>query len=416
MKSVKRVALAGMALIATLVLVACGSGSSKSGANGKVSLSINYYNGAISKGSIANAKKEFADYDLQFKQIPANEDFDTKLKASLGSKSAPDITAINSNIQDYIPYKEKFVNLTKYGTNKLAKEYVNWKWDSTFATKDYQIAMPIDIGPTALMYSVANFKKAGLPTDPDVVSKMLATDEDYMNAAKQLKEKANKPMFLSAVSLFQVYSRKLSKDLYKNGKLTLADGEFKEAWNFAVRAYKSGYTLGIKANSADNVNAQTKNLYSSMVEASWGIADLDENGTKPDTWLIAKAPGKPSNYGGSYLAVLKTTDHPKEAAKVVTYLTNEKNQRVNYKELSLFPSYKAVYDDKFLNVTHRLFGDEKYNKYFVESANTLKYVKADPRSSTVQRIFEDQLTLVSDQGKDPDTAWKDAVKKAQTVD
>ncbi|MFC6315157.1 extracellular solute-binding protein [Lapidilactobacillus achengensis] len=415
MKLKKYGLLLGLALSAILVLGACGKKNAQA-SQGKVKLSINYYNGAISKAAMANTKEHFSNYQLQFKQVPSNEDFDTKLKASFGSKAAPDITAINNNIEDYLPYKTKFVNLTKYGTKALGKNYVTWKWDSTFADADYQIAMPIDIGPKALMFNVANFEKAGLPTDPKAVSESIKTEEDYMKAAAQMKEKANLPMFLSAVALFEDREQKMTKGIFEGGKLTLGDGQLKEAWDFAVQAYQKGYTLGIKAGGADNANAQQKGLYSAMNKASWAIADLEENGTKPGTWLIAKAPGQPSNTGGSYLAVLKTTSHPKEAAEVVRYLTNEKNQRANFKELSLFPTHKAVYDDAFMKTTNKLFGDEQYNPYFVDAANAMKYKKSDPRSGTVQRIFEDQMQLIQDQNKNPDQAWADAIKKAKTID
>ncbi|MCX2454493.1 ABC transporter substrate-binding protein [Lacticaseibacillus nasuensis] len=414
MKLTKIIGLASMAAVSALAIAGCGN---KSSDGGKVSLSINYYNGAISKQAIKNTKAKFPKYKLTFKQVPANEDYDTKLKASLSSTSAPDIAAINSNIVDYLPYKEKFVNLADYGTDKVADQYVAWKWDSTFATKDYQIAMPIDIGPTAFMYNVANFKKAGLPTDPDEVSAGIKSLDGYMNYAKQLKEKANKPMWLGAVALLQEMEQKMTKDMYSaNGKkLTLGDGQLKDAWDFTVKGLKAGYMFGVKANSSDNVNAQQKGMYSGMIQASWGIADLKENGTKNNSWLIARAPGEPANSGGSYLAVIKTTKHAKQAAEVVKYLTNKKNQEANYKELALFPSVKALYNDDFKNVTDPLFGDEKYNKYFIESANELEYTKADPRSTAVRQIFENQMQLVQDSNKNPDKAWKEAVAKAEAI-
>lgn len=404
-------------LTAMVAVLAAGCGRSAKGASDKqVSLAINYYNGAISKAAIANTKAQFPKYKLQFKQVPSNEDFDTKLKASLGAKSAPDITAINDNIDDYLPYKDKFVNLQDYGTKDLAKDYVDWKWQSTFGTKGYQIAMPIDIGPTALMYNVAAFKKAGLPTDPEQVSAMIKTDADYMKAADQVKTNAKMPMFLSTVALFEDREQKVTKDLFKNGKLSLADGQLKAAWDFAIAAHEKGYTLDVKNSGSDSVNAQQKGLFGAMIKPSWSVEDLKENGVKPGEWLVAAAPGAPSNAGGSYLAALKTTAHPKEAAEVIKYLTNEKNQRANFKELSLFPSNKKAYDDKFKATTNELFGDEQYNKYFIESANKRHYFRADPRSSAVQRIFEDQMQLIQDQNKKPAQAWQDAVKKAQQVD
>lgn len=416
MKKKNVIKMLGITLLGGIILVGCGA-KSDSGSSGKVSLSINYYNGAIGKNSMEAAKKEFPDYELNFKQIPANDDFDTKLKASLNSSSAPDITAINSNIQDYLPYADKFVDLSEYDTEKLAEQYVTWKWESCFTNdKKKQIAMPIDIGPTALFYNVAAFEAAGLPTDPESVSELIQTEEDLMTVAKQMKDKADVPMFQSAVALLQEKSRQMSKRIYdEDGKLTFADGELKEVWNYVVDAQKNGYTLGIRANSADGVNSTQRGLYATMLQASWGIADLLDSGVQPMEWLIAKSPGNASNYGGSYLAVLKTTDYPKEAAEVVKFLTNEDSQRSNYEELSLFPSNNSVFDDSFKDVKNDLFGDEKFNQYFIDSANELKYVPSDSRETAAFKCFEDQITLVDEQDKDPEKAWNDAVKKVEEL-
>ncbi|HEM5123090.1 TPA: carbohydrate ABC transporter substrate-binding protein [Streptococcus suis] len=408
--------LTSLALFSTAILGACTTSTNSTEVD-KVSLSINYYNGAISEESMENAKKAFPDYELNFKQIPANDDFDTKLKASLNSSSAPDITAINSNIADYMPYYDKFVNLLDYGTEELADEYVKWKWDSCFTNdKSAQIAMPIDLGPTALFYNVTAFEKAGLPTDDVKVSELLSSDEKYMEAAKQMKEKADMPMFRSSVSLFQEKYRAMTAHIYdEEGNLTYADGQLRQAWDYAVEAELNGYALGAKGNSADGANAVQTGAFGSMIEASWGINDLVENGASPEQWLIAKSPLKPSNYGGSYLAVIKQTKYPEAAAEVVKFLTNEESQRANYKELALFPANVNVFDDEFAVVKHELFGDEEYNHYFIEAANELEYIPFDPREKAALECFEDQLTLVAEQGKDPEKAWEDAVKKVEEI-
>lgn len=135
------------------------------------------------------------------------------------------------------------INLLIYPSmtlKKLTEQYVTWKWESCFTNdKKKQIAMPIDIGPTALFYNVAAFEAAGLPTDPESVSELIQTEEDLMTVAKQMKDKADVPMFQSAVALLQEKSRQMSKRIYdEDGKLTFADGELKEVWNYVVDAQK----------------------------------------------------------------------------------------------------------------------------------------------------------------------------------
>src|SRR4051794_24843396 len=104
-------------LVLMLVLAGCSGASSdkktsgESSKDGKVKLTIHYYVGAISEGSMNAAKEAFPKYELDFVELPADANYDVKLKTSLNSKSAPDIATVNSNIQDFLPYADKFVNL-----------------------------------------------------------------------------------------------------------------------------------------------------------------------------------------------------------------------------------------------------------------------------------------------------------------
>lgn len=418
-KSYKSFLALGLSLGLIGLVSACGkSDEANSKTGGKVKLAINLYTGAISDESIKSAKEKFPDYELTFNTLPADQNFDKKLKTSLNSKSAPDITTINSNIEEFLPYSEKFVNLLDYDVAELESDYVDWKWGSAMTPdKKNLIAMPLDIGPTALFYHVETFEKAGLPTDPKEVSEKIKTDEDYMNAAKQIKEKADKATWLSGEELLAIQLRKMTKSQYdEEGKLILADGQTKEAWDFTVEAIKNGYTLGVQGNSVDSMVALTDAMYTANVSASWGVQDMkDDYDKRVGQWRIAKAPGNASNYGGSYLAVIGTTDHPKEAAEVVKFLTGPEMQKTNMKELSLFPANQKVYEDDVMVNEDEFFGGQEINQYFIDAAKNINYVYKDTRNMAAEDALIEQISLVEYQDKDPETAWKDAVSKIEKL-
>lgn len=398
-------------------LAACGK-SEDEASSGKVKLAINFYTGAISEESIKAAKEKFPDYELDFKTLPADENFDKKLKTSLNSKSAPDITAINDNIEEFLPYADKFVNLLDYGAEDVASEYVSWKWESGLtADKSQLIAMPLDIGPTALIYHVETFEKAGLPTDPDKVAEQIKTDEDYMAAAKAIKEKTGKAAWMAGDDLLATQLRKATKSQYnEEGELTLGDGETRKAWDYVVEAVESGYTLGVTGNSVDSMVALSDAMYTAHIAASWGVMDMkDDYDKRIDKWRVTTAPGNPSNYGGSFLAVIGTTSHPKEAAEVVKYLTNKDSQTANLKELSLFPANQEVYGEEVMVNEDEFFGGQEINQYFIDAAEHIGYVYKDKRNKAANDCFTEQMTLVEYQGKDPEKAWEDAVAKAEKL-
>lgn len=400
-------------------LAACGSSGSDgdSSASGSVTLNIQYYTEAISDGSIEAAKEEFSDYTLKFTEVPADDTYDVKLRTSLNSDSAPDIVTINSNIEDFLPYADKFVNLLDYEADSLEENYVEWKWQSAkTADESAMIAMPIDIGPTALYYRIDLFEEAGLPTDPEEVSNTLVTSEDYMEAAAQLLEEIDTPMFRSGVELLGEEYRKLDKGMYnEEGELVLADGELKEIWDYTVKAIDEGYTLGTRANSIDMIIAQNEGMFGSYISASWGVLDVKDADQTKGKWRITRTPGGYANQGGSYLAVLGNSNHPDEAVEVVKFLTDFDSQMAHLTENSLFPSHQDVYDTEAMVNEEEWFGGQDINEYFIDAAENIEYVYRDPRDSSALSIFTDEIHLVESQGKDPEKAWEDAVKKAEQL-
>ncbi|NGP46200.1 extracellular solute-binding protein [Bacillaceae bacterium SIJ1] len=416
MKRIKAVGMLVMTIVLALLMAACGAETS-SEEEGKVEIKVQYYTQAISQGAIDAAKEEFPDYTLSFTELPADANYDVKLKTSLNSDTAPDIATINTNIQDFLPYSEKFVNLLDYSVDDLAGDYVDWKWESAkTADKEAMIAMPLDIGPTALFYRADLFEEAGLPTDPEKVAEEIATSDDYMEAAKQLHEQIDKPMFLSAVALLGEEYRKLDSGMYNTeGELILADGQLKEAWEYVVKAVDHGYTLGTKSNSIDNVNAINEGLYGAYIGASWGVMDVKDGEKSAGKWRVTKAPGGYSNQGGSYLAVLGNTAHPEEAVEVVKFLTNLDSQTANFKENSLFPAMKDTYEMEEMTVGDEFFGGQQIYEYFIDAAQNIQYVYRDTRDTAAFNLFSDQIDLVENQNKDPEEAWTDALERAKEL-
>ncbi len=99
----------------------------------------------------------------------------------------PDIVGLNDWVAELFPNKDKFVNLLDYGSDKeLASTYLEWKWKQTITPDGkYQIALPMDTGPTAFFYRTDLFQQAGLPTDPNEVSAQIKSWDNYLEAGKK---------------------------------------------------------------------------------------------------------------------------------------------------------------------------------------------------------------------------------------
>ncbi|MGM0126360.1 cellobiose transport system substrate-binding protein [Enterococcus sp. AZ194] len=403
-------------LLSALGLFVTGCGSSSAKDDGKVNLTIWYYQNSMSDNVISGAKEEFSDYNLEFKKLPS-DGYETKIDTSLNSGNGPDI-AMMFSMTPYYKYSDKFINLLDYDAESKKKDYLDWKWDlGTTPDGKALIAMPVDIGPMGLFYREDIFKEAGLPNTPEEVSKQINDWDTYFAAAKQVKEKTDAYMFDSALSIFNTAYLQQDKFNYdRDGKLIVDDGHIKKVWDLAIKAIDEGLTAKVPSGSAEWAPAMNSNKIASMPGASWQRTNVSD--AAPDTsgkWRVAMIPGGSANYGGSFMSAFKASKHPKEAVEVLNYLVSIKSQEKNYSDLNIYPSTPALYSEKVMDQPEEFFGGQNTNEYLSKSAEAIKTVYVDPREAATLDAIVSQLKLVESQGKNSDDAWKDAVSEATSV-
>lgn len=397
-----------------LSLSGCGASGSGNG-KGKVNLTLWYWNRSISDKVIADVNKQFPNIHLTAQKIGG--DFKAKLKTTLAAGSGgPDIVGLNSWVGELFPDKNVFVNLYDLGAGDVEDQYLKWKWQQGVTADGYMIGFPMDTGPTALFYRADYFKKAGLPTDPAEVSKMLDTWDKYFAAGKKIQTAmaGTKKVYLTD-NISDVFKQIMAqgKTLYFNKNdqfIGDQSAQVNKAWKLAVEAQKDGLLAHIDNWTAEWNAAMNNGNIASFVGAVWMKAVISD--AAPDTageWRVARAPGGDGNNGGSFLGILKQSKHPKEAFEVIRYLQNAQNQLRGYDDLALFPSIPSDYSSPKMTQPEKFYGGEVTGKIFATSAKNVKVAYFGPYYSLVEGIFTDQLTSVARQGKDPAKAWHDAL-------
>jgi cellobiose transport system substrate-binding protein len=408
-----------LALCFILVVTACGSnntnnaGASESAANGKVTLKLWYWNGAISDSTIEAAKAKFPNVDLQAEKLPSGDDYYTKLKTTMaGGGSGPDIVAMDSWVTSMLTYKDKFVNLYDQGARDIQPQYLDWKWKMAATPDDkYLIALPIDVAPVVLYYRTDIFAKAGVPSTPDAIKSQVKTWDDYFNVLKQVKDKTGTQSG-TIVDIFRTLIGQNSLGNFdEKGNYIGDQAHIKSAWDAAVKAYKAGLTFP-QSNDSEKNAAINNSKISSLTGASWAVGDLI--GAAPDTkgkWNIAYPPGGVGNKGGSFFGVLNTSKAPKEAYEVVKFLVSPENLLVAYKEFGNYPSTPEIYTKPEMANKNAFFGDQDLSPIFADAAKDVKVAHTDPRDSVVAGALVEALGTVDTQKKDPEIAWADAQAK-----
>ncbi|MCT9929682.1 extracellular solute-binding protein [Planotetraspora sp. A-T 1434] len=412
----RRLLQAALLSAGSAALAACGSGSG-SGADAK-ELTLWYWGGGLSDKVVADAVKHFTQTKLKPSVIGG--DFKQKLVTTLnGRRFVPDITGIKGeDIASLLVQANRFIDLNTLGADKLASQFVTWKWKKG-STKDGKlIGFPIDIGPTAMFYRPDVFAKAGLPEKPEDVAAAMSTWEDYYAAGQKLKNAVSGTfMVQDPTGIFQfVVGQGAKRFIDESGKFIGDQDHVRRAWDLSVKPIQLGIAAPYAANDQDLFAVAAKGTTPSILGAAWRALDMKSN--MPDSegkWRVAAMPGGPANYGGSFLAIPKESRNPQLAFQIITWLLSPENQARGFTDAALFPSSPSAYALPALTAPDPYFGGQKTIEVFGDAAQKIPVQYEAPADAAVSAPFINELLNVWTKGKNPDSAWSDAVSKAKEI-
>lgn len=404
-------ALGGTALVGGLA----GCGVFGSPKNSTKKLTLWYWDRSINDDFLADAHNHVAGLQLEPNKIGIN--FRTKLLTTLAGHSyAPDITNINSDIATYFPDESAFVDLNTLGAGDLKDQYLDWKWELGVTPSGKMIGFPIDTGPTALMYRTDVFKKAGLPTDPDKLTPMVASWDEYLELGTRLKKV---PKTYLVANIGDVYGRALAQSakqyMTKSGQFIGDQAHVKSAWDYAVKAKKLGVTARIPDGAADWNAGVTSGAIATVDNAVWEAFVIAQ--TAADTsgkWRVCAGPGGAGNSGGSFMAITKYCRNPKLAFEAIKWLQSPANQTKAYTTIQLFPSaLSSLADSAIAKTPSKFFGGQPIGEIFSAAAKAIKPAYYSPYDNLISTQYTNELLNVESAGKDPNKAWEDAVNEAK---
>jgi cellobiose transport system substrate-binding protein len=388
-------------------------GGSKSGSSKQIALW--YWAGGLSDKVVADAVTHFTQTTL--KPSVVGGDFKQKLTTTIAAnRFVPDITGIKGeDIASFLPQAKRFVDLNTLGADKLASQFLPWKWKQGSTQDGKLIGFPIDIGPTALYYREDIFAKAGLPTKPEEVGAALSTWDAYFEAGVKIKKVAPKSFLVNnANGIFGVaVGQNTTRFIDANNKFVGDQDHIRKAWDIALKPL----SLGIDAKINDNSwNAAIGNgTLAAEIGAAWHALDISQ--AAPDTkgkWRVAAGPGGTANIGGSFLAIPKASGNPQLAFEIITWLLSPENQARGFTDAALFPSSPAAYKLPALTAPDEFFGGQVTIDVFGPAAEKIPVAYEAPADAAVAAAYLNELTNVEG-GKSPDKGWADAVSQAKQI-
>ena len=106
----------------------------------------------------------------------------------------PDVALLEINDIGMYALHGGFVDLRQppYNAQKYKSDFVGYKWDLATAPDGSLFAFPWDIGPAGIFYRRDLLDKAGVPSDPDRLAKLIRTWDDFVAVGKKVNDPKNK--------------------------------------------------------------------------------------------------------------------------------------------------------------------------------------------------------------------------------
>ncbi len=417
-------AIAGAALIA-LTATGCGGGDKPAGADNPIELSVTTfgtfgYDDLYGEYEKANPGITIKPTNIDRGANARTEAF-TKLAAGSGLS---DVVAIEEGwLGSIMEVSDQFVDLNEYGAADIKDNWVDWKFEQGTDPEGRVIGYGTDIGPQGLCYNGKLFEAAGLPSDRAAVAELFGGDEasweKYFELGRQYNEKTGKAWYDQSAFVWNSMVNQMEEGYYT------ADGELNIEGNKAMKAQfdllAEGTADGLSSNQTQfdwgNGKAFVDGSFATFVCPGWMLGtikgQLESAGGGADSgWDFADVfPGGASNWGGAFLSVPETTEHPEEAAKLAAWLTAPEQQVKQSAAANNFPSTIEAQQQLVTEATpNELFNDAPTGVILASRAEGVIAQFKGPDDSVIQEnVFGPVLKKIDGGTATADEAWSEAL-------
>jgi cellobiose transport system substrate-binding protein len=410
----RRARLALATLAASVLLVsACGddSGSGSGEDGGQITLTVQNF------GLFGYKDALYAQYMKDHPNIKIVEQAEgdlTKYTNALtqriaAGRGAGDVVAIEEGaIIQFLQAKDRFVNMQDYGSADLKTNWLDWKYDqATTADGSYTIGLGTDVGGLAMCYRKDLFAAAGLPTERTEVANLWSTWDAFIETGKKFQAQSPNKQVHFIDSATNTYNSILMQTAGQapgwtyfdkdNGYVAASNPAVRGAWDQTTKLLDANLSANLKSFT-NEWNAAFKNgAFATIACPAWmtGYIEGQAGESGKEKWDITTVPGNGGNWGGSWLAVPKQSQHQKEAVDLAKFLTSPESQLEAFKAAGNLPSSpKDHADPALLAATNPYFSGAPVGELFVKGAANLKPVYLGTKNQAVRDAFENNLRAV----------------------
>jgi multiple sugar transport system substrate-binding protein len=341
---------------------------------------------------------------------------DALLAAFAAGEGAPDISLIELSWIGTMALNDGFVDLTKspYNAGKYKKDIVGYKWDLATAPSGALIAFPWDIGPACIFYRRDVLDKAGVPSDPDKLAKLIKTWDDYYAVGKKVNDPANKVWWTDTAGAipYIYYAHKNYFD--KDFNIAIDNPTTRKVLALGKRIRNEGLDAKATQWTDEWYTMLSQGRVATVISGCW-FGGFLKGWIAKDTagkWGVIPIPEQPlQNWGGSFLGITKQSKNPEAAWKFIEYITTDPDAtKAVLQSNDFLPSYKPDWKDPIYDQSDPFFGGQKTRRLWLDIASSEGPFVVTPLDAEAESAYNDELAKFLDQNLDIEPTIKSMVK------
>jgi cellobiose transport system substrate-binding protein len=392
----------------------CGSGSSHK-AGGPVTLRIGLFGafGYKESGLYQQFEKEHPDIKVVEDDTEQEADYWSALRTHLASGSGvDDIQGIElGRVADVAgPMSGAFVDLRSLGASADLANFSKVKTTPATTSSGAVMAMGTDLGPMAMCYRTDLFAKAGLPASPT-----WSSWQDYLAMGQKYKGKVSGSSWMDdAAGLYNAVISQSAVQYYDSSHHFIGgtNPAVKQAWDLSVQAAQQGLSAKLAQFQTGWNKGFASGAFATIACPAWMLAYIKTQAGQATSgkWNVASIPGTAGDWGGSWLAIPRSSKHQKQAYELLRFLTSGASEAKVFQTVGNYPS-NLQGQQQIANQTDAYFNNAPIGQIFSKVAASMPTVVLGHNWDTIQQDITNALVAIETQGKNPDSLWQSTVKQ-----
>jgi multiple sugar transport system substrate-binding protein len=345
-------------------------------------------------------------------------DMNKKYLAALAAKQGvPDVIGLDTSMVGQFLDAGENLLAEPYSAGQLKNDFVEWKFNAATTTAGQMAAMPWDVATGVMFYRPDVFKAAGLPTEPDQVSKALSTWDDFIKAGQTIKDKTGGQTTIvgNEHDVFNAGYWQNGGSVVQDGKIVLVP-EGLQPLQTALKAKSAGVGGNIPAWSDRWAPALQGGKIATVIMGGWMLGNL-QNLIDPDgagNWRVTAAPGGAFSNGGTYIQIPRLAAHKELAWEFTRFLTtNPDALNAVFQKTGIVPAYKPAWESPIYDQPVPYLGGQPAFRLMVNLAQQVKSFSYSSVDALGTDLLNAQVDAAIGGKVSPDQALQTAATQLQ---